>query len=275
MKTIAITGATGFFASRFIDYFERNYPDTYRVIPLSRADFDITAQNATMAGLKRCAPDFVLHAAAIADTRLCESNPALSFAVNQQGTTNIALACQAIGAKMIFMSSDQVYIKPGGQGPFTEEDSLLPSNVYAQHKRAAELSILATLPETVVLRLSWLYGPPEEDKKSSTNLLTNALSAIATGTPIAAPTNEYRSVTDVYDLIRQIPALLALHGGVFNAATENNLSTYEYYRTVFQRLDVDDAIIATLLLQDETRAVQPIRDFRMCMNKLKEHKIYI
>jgi len=275
MKTIAITGAKGFFASRFIDYFIRHYSDTFRVTPLTRTDFDITAQESTLTGLKRCAPDFVVHAAAVADTRLCESNSALSFAVNQQGTTNIALACQAIGAKMVFLSSDQVYIKLGGQGPFTEEASLIPSNVYATHKKAAEESLFQILPGAIALRLSWLYGPPEEGKKSSSNLLTNALSAIATKTSIYASTNEYRCITDVYDLIRQFPALLALPGGVFNAATDNPLSTYEAYRSMFHRLDVDDAIVANLLLQDETRATQPVRDFRMCMNKLKEHNILI
>ena len=104
MDKIVITGAEGFFASRFIDF----YKDKYNVIALNHQDLDITNEKLTKQVINKIRPDYLIHAAAISDTGFCERNPELSFNVNVKGTINIAKACYNTSTKMIYLSSPPV-----------------------------------------------------------------------------------------------------------------------------------------------------------------------
>ncbi|MHB9139259.1 MAG: sugar nucleotide-binding protein, partial [Victivallaceae bacterium] len=106
MKKIIVTGINGFFGSRFADF----YKSKYIVTGLSHQQTDITDLEQTIKIIKAAAPDCIVHAAAIADTALCQNKPELSLAVNVNGSVNIAKAAEACNAKLIYLSSDQVYV---------------------------------------------------------------------------------------------------------------------------------------------------------------------
>ncbi len=276
MKKIAITGAEGFFGSRLAAYFTTSLGQEFKVLPFSRKDFDITNSTEVLASFQKHTPDYVIHAAALADTRACEANPALSYAINFEGSANIARACLSIGAKMIFISSDQVYIRPGGIGPFSEASPILTSNVYATHKKAAEDFVLENLPDAIILRFPWLYDAPEEGKKTSSNILTNILSSLETGVPLTAPAFEFRSLASVSDLINQVPAIINLPGGVYNVGTKNDLSTYSFYcKIASEVVHMNQSQIAELIQKDSERYKYEPRDFRMSMKKLRNSGISI
>jgi len=274
MKKIAITGAEGFFGSRLAAHFATSLGQEFEVLPFSRKDFDINNSTEVLASFQKHTPDYVIHSAALADTRACEANPALSYAVNFEGSANIARACLSICAKMIFISSDQVYIRPGGVGPFAEDSPIITSNLYASHKKAAEDFILETLPDAVILRFPWLYDAPENGKKTSSNILTNILSALETGEPITAPAFEFRSLASVSDLISQFPALINLPAGIYNVGTENDLSTYDFYcKIASEVVNMNQDQIDALIQKDCERYKEQTRDFRMSMKKLRENLI--
>ena len=102
MEKILITGADGFFASRFIEY----YGMKYNIIALGRKDLDITDEKKTIKVIERNNPDYVIHAAALSDTGACERNPQLSYDINVKGTINIAKGCKNSNSKLIYFSSD-------------------------------------------------------------------------------------------------------------------------------------------------------------------------
>ena len=157
MKKILITGSSGFLGSRLAYYLK----DKYKLLMPSHAELNVSREEAVKAYMEENRPDVVLHCAALSNTWYCEQHPEESHRVNVQGTVRIAKACKLTGAKFVFMSSDQVYNGTPLLGALKEEDVLQPVNVYGQHKLECEQRTGWNLPESVGLRLTWMYDLPE------------------------------------------------------------------------------------------------------------------
>lgn len=269
MEKILITGSNGFFASRFIDY----YKGKYHVTGLSHKDMDITDKNQTASIVGRIKPDYLVHAAAISDTGMCERNPELSYNVNFIGSVNIAKACRDAGTKLLYLSSDQVYNGNPESGPYHEDKPAITNNVYGEHKLAAENAILDILPKAVALRLTWLFCLPEKGKKTNSNIIWNAVRQSMKNEKLAVSVNDYRGITYVYDLIENFDKFFKLPGGVYNAGSENNLNFYEIVSFVFKELGLEHRI-HDLITEDILRNKEHPRDLRICNNKLKHYDIY-
>ena len=76
---------------------------------------DITDADAVNAAISSVRPDAVIHCAAwtAVDAAEDEDKQAKVFAINAEGTENIARACKTIDAKMMYISTDYVF---DGQG---------------------------------------------------------------------------------------------------------------------------------------------------------------
>lgn len=168
MKKILITGGSGFLGSRLAYY----YRNKYDLLLPSHSELNISREEAVKAYLEEHRPDAVIHCAALSNTWYCEQHPEESHRVNVQGTVRIAKACKLIGAKLVFMSSDQVYNGTPMLGPLKEEDVLQPVNFYGRHKLEAEQRALWNLPDSVGLRLTWMYDLPNSSMKLNTNKST-------------------------------------------------------------------------------------------------------
>ena len=63
----------------------------------------------TIETIKRLEPQVVINVAAFTMVDLCEQEKEKAFAVNAQGAKNVAVGCQEIGAKCIYLSTDYVF----------------------------------------------------------------------------------------------------------------------------------------------------------------------
>lgn len=79
-------------------------------------------------------PDALVLAAGMANPDLCEDRPGEAYAVNVDGTRNVAEASR--GRHLTFFSTDQVF--DGKAGPYSEGDRADPINVYGRTKLEAE-----------------------------------------------------------------------------------------------------------------------------------------
>ena len=104
-KKILITGSSGFLGSRLAYY----YRNLYDLLLPTHSELNVSREEAVRAYLEEHRPEFVIHCAALSNTWYCEQHADESHKVNVQGTVRIAKACKQIGAKLVFMSSDQVY----------------------------------------------------------------------------------------------------------------------------------------------------------------------
>lgn len=257
MKKLLITGSTGFLGSRLALY----YKDKYELLLPTHSQLNVSREEAVMAYMEQFQPDIVLHCAALSNTWYCEQHPDESHRVNVQGTVKIAKACKHIGAKLVFMSSDQVYNGTSVSGPLKEQDVFQPVNVYGQHKLEAEQRALRNNPISVALRLTWMYDVPSSPMKLNSNILVNIQKALDEGTTIKAATHEYRGVTNVWEVVRNMEQTLELPGGIYNYGSGNHIDSYTLFLKVANIMGAKES--STFILPDEERFSEQTRNLTM------------
>lgn len=257
MKKLLITGSTGFLGSRLALY----YKDKYELLLPTHSELNVSREEAVMAYMEQFQPDIVLHCAALSNTWYCEQHPDESHKVNVQGTVKIAKACKHIGAKLVFMSSDQVYNGTSVSGPLKEQDVFQPVNVYGRHKLEAEQRALRNNPMSVALRLTWMYDVPSSPMKLNSNILVNIQKALDEGTTIKAATHEYRGVTNVWEVVRNMEQTLELPGGIYNYGSGNHIDSYTLFLKVANIMGAKEP--STFILPDEERFSEQTRNLTM------------
>jgi len=236
---ILISGASGFLGVRLCQYLSARH----EIVAPSHKDLDIVSREQVCQVIERERPEAVIHCAAISSTGYAQQHPDESYATNVVGTVNIAQACAAIRAKMIYMSSDQIYGGVTLQGPLSENTPVAPNGVYGQHKLEAEKLVQEVLPEAVGLRLTWMYDDPNSPLRLNQNILVNLQNARLSNTPIKACVNELRGITDVWHVVHNIEPALSLPGGIYNFGSENHLNTYETLLRFAERTNTPKELI--------------------------------
>jgi nucleoside-diphosphate-sugar epimerase len=162
-QLVAVTGATGFIGWHVADRFHQHgwrvralvRPESGRAVPDGVERVTVRLHEADIAAAARGAELIVHLAAAI------QAPSAAAFArSNVDGTTEVARAAQALGARLVHVSSLGVIGPRSPAHPPGEEDPPQPVNAYGESKRLAELAV-RSVPglEWTIVRPTLVYGP--------------------------------------------------------------------------------------------------------------------
>jgi dTDP-4-dehydrorhamnose reductase len=220
---ILLTGGDGYFGRRFRERYERSF----EILSTDKADLDISDEAGVRALILGFKPDIVVHAAALLVTDFCEKNPEVCWRVNVKGVLNVAEPCRELGAKMVFISTEQVFNGNTEPGPYTEEHVPRPNTVYGNNKLEAETRLARIVPGLWILRLAWTFGFPERNLPLSPNLFWEVVRAALRGQKLKVPVNELRSLTYIYDVIDQFEKVFTLPFGVYHVGSRNDMNRYE------------------------------------------------
>ena len=116
-------------------------------------DFSLTDADGVMQAVQDYRPNAIVHCAAYTAVDKAESEPEVCTAVNGMGTTNLVRAALAVGAKLLYISTDYVF---GGEGtePFETEAPFGPQNVYGLSKMQGEIAVRSLMTRFYILRTS-------------------------------------------------------------------------------------------------------------------------
>jgi GDP-4-dehydro-6-deoxy-D-mannose reductase len=236
---ILVTGASGFVGQAFIQL-AADRAGTLEIIGTDHTagaqalKLDITDADAVDRLVAEIRPDGVLHLAAIAAVSEATRRADTAWAVNFQGTMNVAraVARHVPAARFVFVGSADMY---GGtfdtvKGPLNETAALEPFSVYAATKAAADLMICQMVHDgfnAVRFRPFNHTGPGQADKFVVPSF-AKQIARIERGLdqPVLYVGNldvwrdfmDVRDVVDAYvralDPTREFP-----RGGVFNLAS--------------------------------------------------------
>ena len=134
MLKLWIVGASGQIGSAINEVLD---PLEMEVFNTDKEELDITDTDEVLNFGVINRPDVIINCAAVTDTDLCEKEPELAYRVNALGARNLSIVARKTGAKMVQISTDDVFdgIR---HTPYTEFDDTNPKTVYGRSKRAGE-----------------------------------------------------------------------------------------------------------------------------------------
>ena len=177
----------------------------------------------------RSKPEWIVLAAAYTDVDGSERNPDLAFAVNRDGTRNVAIAAREHGAKLFYISTD--YLFDGNSArPYEPHDPIHPLNVYGASKAAGESAVQEQGGHWVIARSSWLFG-------ASRACFPERILAAADSLPELKVVNDQAgSPTYTRDLAAAIHGLMQADArGILNVTNTGACSWFEFARAIVQK----------------------------------------
>ena len=113
---------------------------------------DITNHDAVVKTIGDIEPDAVVHCAAWTAVDMAEDDDKVELVrkVNAGGTQNIADACKAVNAKMLYLSTDYVFDGKGEEPWQPDDKNYAPLNIYGQTKLEGELAVSNTLDKYIL-----------------------------------------------------------------------------------------------------------------------------
>ncbi|MEK7449194.1 MAG: dTDP-4-dehydrorhamnose reductase [Planctomycetota bacterium] len=225
-NTVLITGAGGMVGQEI----SRVFSDTYKLHALLHSQLDIQDLEKVRQIFSEIKPGLVIHLAAMTDVDGCERNPAKAMAINAEGTKNIARACVRESARLVYLSTSDVF-DGTKKTPYDEDDQPNPINHYGRSKYQGEQAIKEIKPDAYIIRACWLFGGGAEDKKFVAKILELA----QVQQVISAVTDVYGSPTYTRDLAEGIKRIVETGKlGLYHLNNRGCCSRYELTQKILE-----------------------------------------
>ena len=189
------------------------------------------------------------------------------------GAVNVANACRKNKSKFVFISTEQVFNGNEEPGPYSENATPKPNTVYGLNKLEAENIINKLFDNQVwIVRFAWMFGMPQRGCGMSGNIMWNTIEALIKNEKIYASPNEYRSVTYVEDVLKNMKKLLDIPYGTYHFSALNELNRYETVKHILNEMGLSERM-NEILVKDENKYCDCSRDARLKSDKLTEYDI--
>ncbi len=258
---VLVTGAAGMLGSDLCPIFS----EEHQLVTTDIQQMDVRDPNAVLLRARDVQPDFVVHLAAATDVDECERNPDLAYATNAIGTRNVALACQQVGATLVYISTISVFdgTKPE---PYTEFDAPGPLSHYARAKYEGEQIIRSLLNKYYIARAGWMFGGRTEDKKFVAKIVS-----LARERPTLSIVNDkFGSPTYTADLAHSLLNLIktGLYGTYHIVGTGGYCSRVEFAQAILEY-----AKISSCQIQSVSSAAFPLAAPRPRMEAARNYHL--
>ena len=231
-----MTGAAGMLGHEVVAAAERF---GHEVHAWDLPECDLTDPDATLAALRRLEPRAVVNCAAYTNVDRAEEDEATAMRVNGDAAGNIARACAAVRARLVHVSTDYVF-DGSKREPWVESDGTNPLGAYGRTKLHGEDLVRAELPDHVIVRTAWLFGP------HGPNFVSTMLRLAAERDEVQVVTDQVGSPTFAGHLA---PALVDMaertDTGIFHGAGSGSCSWYELTLEAYDAAGVSCRVLPT------------------------------
>lgn len=207
--------------------------DNTAVIGMLYVRLDITDAESVEKTIKEIKPDVVVHCAAwtAVDAAEDEENRDKVFAVNVEGTKNIARICKEIDAKMVYTSTDYVFDGQGTEPWKPDCKEYSPLNIYGQSKLDGEFAVSEILDKYFIVRIAWVFGT------NGNNFIKTMLKVGKKFDTLRVVNDQIGTPTYTYDLARLLVDMIETDKyGYYHATNEGGyISWYDFACEIFRQ----------------------------------------
>lgn len=210
----------------------------HQVAGLAHTDLDVTDPDRVAERFEWERPDAVINCAAWTDVDGAEAAEAEAMAVNGTGAGHVSAAAAAVGAKVVYVSSD--YIFDGSKGtPYVEVDEPAPLSAYGRTKLAGEEATAAANARHFVVRSSWLFGV------GGGNFVETMLQLAVDHGEVLVVRDQLGSPTYTWHLASGLVRLIEGSAwGIHHMAAAGECSWYEFAREIFYQAKVECRVLS-------------------------------
>lgn len=211
---------------------------------------DIANPVAVMNLVRDIQPEFIINCAAHTAVDLCETDQENAYRINAVGPKNLAVAAEALDAKLIHISTDYVF-DGNSSTPYTEEDIPNPITVYGKTKLQGEEFVKSSCEKYFIIRTAWLYGEGKNFVKTMLNLAEK-------NEPIRVVNDQFGCPTSVLELTRAINYLMdtTLYG-TYHGVCQGVTTWYDFAKEIFRLAEKDVQVIPVTSEEYKTAAQRP------------------
>ena len=226
--------------------------------PVPCQTIDVRNLDSISRALETARPDAILHLGGIAFVPLGWTEPQLVFSINTIGTLNLldAVRCHAPAARVLIVTSAEVYGSHPAPAPLAEDAPYRPDNIYGVAKAASDHSTLLYAAhhhlDVRVARPSNHIGAGQSKDFVSSSFAAQLADIAAGAAPLLHVGNldQRRDFTDVRDVVRAYVLLLEKGhpGQAYNIASGRMIPVRKILDTlcdiaqVHPQIEVDPAL---------------------------------
>lgn len=238
------------------------------VASMPYVQMDITDEDAVSKVMNEVKPDCVCHCAAWTAVDAAEEaeNKDKVFAVNVDGTRNLARACQALDAKFMYISTDYVFNGQGTEPWKADSQEFAPLNVYGKSKLYGELAVKELLANYFIVRIAWVFG------LNGNNFVKTMLKVGKTHDVLRVVNDQIGTPTYTVDLARLLVDMLETEKyGTYHATNEGGyISWYDFAREIFRQAGYPTKVIPVTTEEYGLSKARRPYNSRLDKSKLKE-----
>ncbi|HYC84709.1 MAG TPA: NAD(P)-dependent oxidoreductase [Chryseosolibacter sp.] len=214
---------------------------------------DICDRQQVLSVVKGFKPDVIIHAAAMTLVDKCELDQDACWKANVTAVENIIEGCQAVGAHLVFVSTD--FIFDGSHGPLDETAEPGPVNFYGVSKLEGERLVMRSGLDWCIARTVLVYGTTPDMSRS--NIVLWVKESLERGKNIQVVNDQWRTPTLAEDLAAGcFLAARKRAKGIYNISGKDFMTPLDIATRTADFFDLDSTLIKPV---DSTTFKQPAR----------------
>lgn len=228
---IAITGAKGMLSKALIPWLK-----DHELLLIDLPEVDVTNHQTLEKSIDQA--DFVFHFAAYTDVDGAESEAKKAFAVNEQGSENVAKICNKLNIPLLYLSTDYVFSGNFPGHPWQEQDKPEPQGVYARSKLAGEEAVKKHCKKYFIVRTAWLFG------KNGKNFVDTMLKTAIGKKEFKIVNDQKGTPTYTKHLAKALAKFLDIKEyGVYHLTNSGETTWYDFAKMIFDTTGVQVKLI--------------------------------
>ena len=168
----------------------------------------------------------------------CETHPDEVAALNVDATRTVAERSAARGSRIVYYSSD--YVFDGKGGPYSEEDTPAPVNIYGRTKLQAENLLQELCPDSLIVRTTAVF----DWDRASPNFAMQVWDRLQSGQAMRVPSDQIGNPTLASYLAEASVRLVQQsETGIFNIVGKDRISRSDLAEALAKAMALDPKLI--------------------------------
>lgn len=198
-------------------------------------EMDITDAQATMKFIEELKPTVIYHCAAYTAVDKAEDEgKELDEKINVDGTRNVAIAAKAVGATLVYISTDYVFDGTLKDGEYEVDASVNPQNEYGRTKALGEQIVQEIMDNYYIIRTSWVFG------KYGHNFVFTMQKLAETRDELTIVNDQYGRPTWTRTLAEFMYFVIDQKApfGIYHLSNDNACTWYDFAKEILKDTDV-------------------------------------